>query len=91
MDGVLGAFKVGPFKMACAAGALVVPVSVVNTAWSMPTSALLPIRRAGNIEVVVHPPIDTKGRDAGEVCNEAKAAVSAGLADWMKSRDDDSS
>jgi len=82
--GVLANFKGGPFKMAQSAGVPVVPVSVVNTGWSMPTSSLLPIRRAGGIQVVVHDAIDTRGRDAAEVQAECRAAINSGLPEWMR-------
>lgn len=81
---VLGAFKAGPFKMAASSGAPVIPISIVNTARAMPVSSLLPIRRAGGIEIVVHPPIDPAGRDTDEVCKEARAAVASGLPEWMR-------
>jgi 1-acyl-sn-glycerol-3-phosphate acyltransferase len=83
--GVLGAFKAGPFKMAASAGVPVVPISIVNTQYSMPVSALLPIRRAQGVRIIVHPPISTIGRDAADVCAEAREAVSNGLPEWMRS------
>jgi 1-acyl-sn-glycerol-3-phosphate acyltransferase len=83
--GVLGTFKAGPFKMAAAAAVPVVPISIVNTQYAMPVSSLLPIRRAENVRIVVHPPISTEGRDSAEVCAEARKAVLSGLPEWMRS------
>lgn len=83
--GVLGQFKAGPFKMAASAGVPVVPISIVNTQYAMPVSSLLPIRRMSGVRIVLHPPIDTAGRDSAEVCAQARAAVNSGLPEWMRS------
>lgn len=83
--GVLGQFKAGPFKMAAAAGVPVIPISIINTQFAMPVSSLLPIRRAGGVRIVVHPPIATEGRDSAEVCAQARAAVNSALPEWMRS------
>ena len=82
---MLGQFKAGPFKMAATAGVPVVPISIVNTQYAMPVSSLLPIRRASGMRIVVHPPIATQGRDSADLCAEARAAVSSGLPEWMRS------
>jgi hypothetical protein len=35
--------------------------------------------RAGRVRIVVHPPIPTKGRDADQVCDEARVVIASAM------------
>ncbi len=62
-DGVMGGFKPGSFKLATRADAVIVPVTLVDTA-----SLYEKYRRfrAGKVRIVFHPPIPTENLPAEE-------------------------
>ena len=72
-------FKKGPVKMAQRAGVRIVPVSLVDLWRHMPPGQLLPIRQPKTAKVVIHPPIDTVGRNEAEILKEVEIAVNSGL------------
>lgn len=77
-DKKLSDFKKGAFSVAVKAGVKVVPISLIGTGDVMPNGKedrLYP----GNIRVVVHPSIDTKGADAKMVCDQARDEISQSL------------
>ncbi|CAM9435584.1 unnamed protein product [Phaeothamnion confervicola] len=78
-DGRLRAFKRGPFKMARKGGVRIVPVTLVNTHRMMPTDCLMPLLVPKDVEIHVHPPIDTAGRGEDELLELTRAAVVSAL------------
>ncbi|RYH13442.1 1-acyl-sn-glycerol-3-phosphate acyltransferase [archaeon] len=59
LDGRLGQFKNGAFKIAKEAGKRVVPVSIGNLHFVMPPSCTLPVRPIRHAFIHIHPPITT--------------------------------
>ena len=62
-DGRTGDFKPGSFKLATRAEALIVPVTLVNTADLYEKTGRF---RTGNVRVIFHPPIPAGGLSPGE-------------------------
>ena len=80
-DGQVLPFKKGSFVLALEAGVPVVPVSLRGV--KLLTERGLVRMRAGAVGLVVHPPIDTRGRDtdsADALATQAQGAVSVGCA-----------
>lgn len=77
MPGELLPFKKGAFHLALQTNAPVVPVAIKNTDWMMGKKT--GVAYAGNIEMVLLPPIETKGRDVMEILRETRAAVAGEL------------
>ena len=75
------AFKRGAFKMACAAGAEIVPLSIVGSQRVMPVGWLMPkvTSRGVRATVVVHPPVVSVGKTEKEVSEEVRRAIIRGL------------
>lgn len=73
-------FKNGAFKMAHKAGAPVVPISICRAADVMPSYWLFPYRPAWNVsKVVVHEPVESKGRTEAELAEAVREAIISGL------------
>jgi 1-acyl-sn-glycerol-3-phosphate acyltransferase len=77
MPGELLPFKKGAFHLALQTDAEIVPVAIKNTDWMM--GKRTGVAYAGKIEMVLLPPIKTKGRDLMEILRETRAAVAAAL------------
>jgi 1-acyl-sn-glycerol-3-phosphate acyltransferase len=77
MPGELLPFKKGAFHLALQTGASVVPVAIKNTDWMMGKKT--GVAYAGEIEMVLLPPIETKGRDVMEILRETRAAIAREL------------
>ena len=77
-DKRLQGFKKGAFSVAVKAGAPVVPITLVGTGDVMPNGAEGEMY-AGRVRIIVHPPIASKGRDADELAEEARAAIASAL------------
>eukprot|EP00879_Flechtneria_rotunda_P016294 GHRR01017048.1.p1 GENE.GHRR01017048.1~~GHRR01017048.1.p1 ORF type:complete len:166 (+),score=51.23 GHRR01017048.1:665-1162(+) len=77
-DKVLGGFKKGAFSVAVKAGVPVVPITLIGTGNVMPSGRESQMY-ASPVKIVVHPPIQTAGKDADQVCAEARKAVASGL------------
>jgi len=77
-DCVMAGFKKGAFSVACKAGVDVVPVTLLGTGALMPSGREKELR-SGQVRIVVHKPIPTKGRDADAVCNEAREVIASAL------------
>mmetsp|Transcript_4690 Transcript_4690/g.11097 ORF Transcript_4690/g.11097 Transcript_4690/m.11097 type:complete len:414 (+) Transcript_4690:2273-3514(+) len=75
---VMAGFKKGAFSVAGKAGVDVVPVTLLGTGDLMP-SGQEGCLRPGSVRIVVHKPIPTKGRDMGQVCDEARQAIASAL------------
>jgi 1-acyl-sn-glycerol-3-phosphate acyltransferase len=83
-DGRLLPFKKGPFYLAMATNAPIVPVSIYGTETMMGKGSLA-IRR-GTAHVIFHPPImpaDYPDRDA--LMEAVRAQIASGLPEWMRS------
>ena len=79
-SGRLMSFKNGAFKMAHKAGAPVVPMSISNAADVMPSYWMFPYRPAWNVcKVVVHEPVESKGRTEEELAEAVREAIISGL------------
>jgi 1-acyl-sn-glycerol-3-phosphate acyltransferase len=77
MPGELLPFKKGAFHLALQTGASVVPVAIKNTDWMMGKKT--GVAYSGEIEMVLLPPIETKGRDVMEILRETRAAIAREL------------
>lgn len=77
MPGELLPFKKGAFHLALQTDEPIVPVAIRNTDWMMGkrTGVLYP----GTIEIVLMPPIETRGRDVMELLRETRAAIASEL------------
>ena len=61
MPGELLPFKKGAFHLAMQTGAPIIPVAIKNTDWMM--GKRMGLAYAGEIDMVLLPPIETKGLD----------------------------
>ena len=81
MPGELLPFKKGAFHLALQTGSPVVPVAIKNTDWMMGKQT--GVAYAGEIEMVLLPPIETKDLSETEVMQllqQTRAAIAAELA-----------
>lgn len=83
-DGRLQPMKAGPIKMAVKAGVKVVPVSICNLYKWMPTSAGTPLAFPQQVQVKIHPAMDTKGKTEEELLAYVFDSVNSGLPDHQK-------
>mmetsp|Transcript_11676 Transcript_11676/g.22480 ORF Transcript_11676/g.22480 Transcript_11676/m.22480 type:complete len:264 (-) Transcript_11676:81-872(-) len=75
---VMGSFKKGAFSIAKKAGVPIIPISLVGTGNLMPNGKeglLFP----GSTKMVIHPRIDTEGRNPDDVLKEAREAIASAL------------
>jgi 1-acyl-sn-glycerol-3-phosphate acyltransferase len=74
-------FKNGAFKMAHKAGAPVIPISICGAANIMPSYWMFPYRRAGGgaCKVIVHEPVESKGKTEEELAAAVRESIIAGL------------
>lgn len=73
-------FKNGAFKMAHKVGAPVIPLSIVASGDVMPPHWMFPRRHAhGMAKVVIHEPIESKGKTEDELAKAVREAVIDGL------------
>jgi len=77
-DKVMAGFKKGAFSVAVKAGVPVVPITLVGTGDVMPSGRESHMY-AGNVKLIVHPPIPTKGQDADQVCETARKVIAGSL------------
>jgi 1-acyl-sn-glycerol-3-phosphate acyltransferase len=78
MPGELLPFKKGAFHLAIQTNARVVPVAIKNTDWMMGKKT--GVAYSGTIEMALLPPIETAGRDVGELLRETRGAIAKELA-----------
>eukprot|EP01031_Cornospumella_fuschlensis_P029347 gene29347-35426_t len=67
VDGRLGQFKNGAFKIAKEAGKRIIPVSIGNLQYIMPPSSVLPLRPIRHAFIRIHPPISTSDKSVKEI------------------------
>ncbi len=74
-------FKNGAFKMAHKAGAPVIPISICGAANIMPSYWMFPHRPAGvgGCTVIVHEPVESKGKTEEELATAVRESIIAGL------------
>lgn len=77
-DGNLLPFKDGAFRLAAEAGCPVIPIAVHDTGDCLPKHGMI-LRQRMRALVEVLEPIDARGRDAGELREEARAAIDRAL------------
>lgn len=80
LDGTLGAFKRGAFRMARDLGVPILPVTIVGTREVLPPASR--DLRPGRVRLIIHPPIETTDRAGdglGELMEEARARIAAAL------------
>ena len=77
MPGELLPFKKGAFHLALQTDEPIIPVAIRNTDWMMGKKTGLAY--AGVIEMVLLPPIETKGRDVMEILLETRGAIASEL------------
>ena len=80
LPGELLPFKKGAFHLALQTDAQVVPVAIKNTDWMM--GKRTGVAYAGEIEMVLLPPIETKGRDVMDILIETRAAIAGEMRRW---------
>ena len=84
-SGRLLPFKNGAFKMAHKAGAPVVPISIVHSNKVMPHGWMFSMKPAYKLaKVVVHDPVESKGRTEEELAEEVRRRMISGLPDDQK-------
>jgi len=88
-DGRMGEFKRGAFKMALTTGAPIVPISISYSNVLNPKDWVFPLLPARGIPVRVHVgrPVETEGREEGEVVEEVRRKINSGLGEAQKSQD----
>eukprot|EP00877_Chromochloris_zofingiensis_P010183 jgi/Chrzof1/5418/Cz16g02090.t1 len=77
-DRKMGGFKKGAFSVAVKAGVPIVPITLVGTGDVMPNGQegqMYP----GQVNIIVHPPIQTTGQDADQVCEAARKQIASSL------------
>ena len=80
--GRLTKFKNGAFKMAHKAGVPVIPVSIRGAAKVHPVHWMFPNRPAHNVaSVIVHEPVESKGRTEDELAEAVRKSMISGLPD----------
>jgi 1-acyl-sn-glycerol-3-phosphate acyltransferase len=73
-------FKNGAFKMAFKAGAPVVPISIVHSGKVMPPGWMFAMKPSyGTAKVIVHEPVESKGRTEEELTAEVRRRMVEGL------------
>jgi 1-acyl-sn-glycerol-3-phosphate acyltransferase len=77
MPGELLPFKKGAFHLAIQTDTPVVPVAIRNTDWMMGKKT--GVAYAGEIEIVLLPPIESEGKDVMELLRETRVAVAGEL------------
>lgn len=77
MPGELLPFKKGAFHLALQTGSAIVPVAIKNTDWMM--GKRTGVAYAGEIEMVLLPPIETDGKDVTELLTETREAIAEEL------------
>lgn len=81
VDGKLQEFKKGAFTIATLAKAVVVPITILGSGDVMPSGhegELYP----GNIKIIVHPPIDSKGMKTGNLSDKCREVIASRLPAW---------
>lgn len=79
-DGKMLPFKNGAFVMAVKAGAPIIPLSIVGAQKVQPPHWMYPNRPGhGVAKVIVHEPIETKGRKEEEIVKEVREVMISGL------------
>ena len=79
-SGRLMPFKNGAFKMAHKAGAPVIPISICRAQDVMPSYWMFPYRPAAGVcKVVVHEPVESKGKTEQELADAVRESIIAGL------------
>jgi len=75
---VMGSFKKGAFSIAKKAKVPIIPISLVGTGNLMPNGREF-LMFPGSTKMVIHPRIETEGRDANELMTEARNAIASAL------------
>ena len=81
VDGKLKEFKKGAFTIATKAKAPVVPITILGSGDVMPSGKEGELH-AGQIKIIVHPPIVTRGKKTSAVADETQAAIASRLPAW---------
>jgi len=80
LDGKLREFKGGAFTIARKTGAKIVPVTLLGNDKVFPSNALMPIRPGkGLMELIVHPAIETEGKEDAELMELTRKAIASAL------------
>ncbi len=77
LPGELLPFKKGAFHLAQQTDAAIIPVAIRNTDWMM--GKRTGVAYPGEIEMVLLPPIETRGREVMEVLRETRSAIASDL------------
>jgi 1-acyl-sn-glycerol-3-phosphate acyltransferase len=86
-DGVLRAFKQGPFRVAKEAGVPIVPLTITGTAEVMPPWAWAPLRwPKQRITLTIHPAISSTSRSVSELIEAARMAIASALPPALRGR-----
>ena len=81
-------FKNGAFKMAHKNGSPVIPVSIVSSSKCQPSNWMFPMTPCHSIcKVVVHNPIESKGKTEEELAEAVRQAIISGLPEEQRPLD----
>lgn len=81
MDGTLKEFKKGAFTIATKAKAAIVPITILGSGDVMPSGKEGELH-PGQIKIIVHPPIVTRGKKTSKVADETRDAIASRLPAW---------
>lgn len=79
VDGRLQPFKRGPFKMALDAGVDVIPLAIRDLHRWHPSSAIMPLGRPRDVELMILPRVTTPGKTPEQILEECHSAVNDAL------------
>lgn len=85
-DGRLGPFKKGAFRMASAAGASIVPISIAYAHKVHPKNYVLPVRMGRLLPASIHigEPIETEGMSEDELADSVWYQIAENLPESQK-------
>lgn len=72
-DGILRDFKSGAFRLAAATGVPLIPITFVGTNKLLPKGSYVP--DVANVEMIVHQPIDSRGKTDEELLAAARKTI----------------
>jgi 1-acyl-sn-glycerol-3-phosphate acyltransferase len=79
-SGKLDKFKNGAFKMAYKAEVPIIPISINGAAKIMSADWVMPHRRSADIvELIIHEPIESKGKSEEQLADEVRKSMISGL------------
>ena len=78
-SGPTGPFKAGAFKLALEADVPLVPLTITGARHIMPLGGFPRLVSGGEVKIIVHPPVPTRGKTVEELMEEVKKIIESGL------------